>query len=123
MLSWWYGAGWIERIRLIQERIIRTIDYFSIGLLIKTLFSPFRQISAGKVDGPIALKWRAFVDRTVSRVIGAFVRTMIILIGCITIILYCVIGLITLVVWAIVPLFPFIGFLLFISGWVPIVWT
>ena len=122
MLSWWYGAGWLERIKLIQERIVRTVDYFSIGLLAKTLFSPFRQISAGKVSGPIAVKWRAFVDRTVSRVIGAFVRTFIILIGCITIILYCLVGLLTLVVWALVPLFPFIGFLLFISGWVPFSW-
>jgi len=123
MLSWWYSTGWIERARLIRERIDRSIDYFSIMLLLKTLFAPFRQISAGKVNGPLGVKWRAFIDRTISRVIGAFIRIIIIMIGCVTIALYCLVGLITLVVWAVVPLFPFIGFLLFISGWVPISWN
>ena len=123
MLSWWYSAGWIERAKLNRERIARTVDYFSINLLVKTLFSPFRQISAGKVNGPIGLKWRAFIDRTISRVIGAFIRSVIIVIGCVTITLYCVLGLITMVVWAFVPLFPIVGFILFISGWVPISWN
>lgn len=123
MLSWWYGSGWIERVKIIRERISRTIDYFSIQLLIKTLFSPFRQISAGKVSGPIAVKWRAFIDRSVSRVIGAFIRTFIILAGCVTILLYCLVGALTLVIWAIIPLLPFVGIVLFISGWVPISWT
>ena len=123
MLSWWYGAGWIERAKLIRERIARTVDYFSINLLLKTLFSPFRQISAGKVNGPIGLKWRAFIDRTISRIIGAFIRIVIIIIGCVTIAIYCVLGVITMAVWALVPLFPIIGFLLFISGWTPISWN
>ncbi len=122
MLSWWYGAGWIERAKLIRERIARTVDYFSITLLLKTLFSPFRQISAGKVNGPLGVKWRAFLDRTISRVIGAFIRIVIILIGAVTIVLYCMLGLVTLVVWATVPLFPIVGFILFISGWVPVSW-
>lgn len=123
MLSWWYGVGWIERAKLIRERMARTVDYFSITLLIKTLFAPFRQISAGKVNGPLGVKWRAFIDRTISRVIGALIRTIIILIGCVTITLYGLVGIVTMVVWAIVPLVPFIGFLLFISGWVPVSWN
>lgn len=123
MLSWWYGAGWIARAKLIRERIASTIDYFSISLLLRTLFSPFRQISAGKVNGPIGVQWRAFIDRTISRVIGAFVRIIIIVIGMVTITIYCVIGVMTMVVWAVIPLFPLIGFLFFISGWVPVLWT
>lgn len=123
MLSWWYGAGWIERAKLIRERIARTVDYFSINLLFSTLFSPFRQISASKVDGPIGVKWRALVDRTISRVIGAFIRSVIIVIGCVTIVLQSTVGLITILLWAVVPLFPVIGFIFFISGWVPFSWT
>ena len=120
LLSWWYGAGWRQRAMLIRERVARTVDYFSIDLLLKTLFAPFRQISAGKINGPIAVKWRAFVDRTISRVIGSIIRIFIILIGCVTIILYGVMGLATLVLWAIIPALPLIGFLLFISGWTPL---
>lgn len=120
LLSWWYGAGWRQRVMLIRERVARTVDYFSIDLLFKTLFAPFRQISAGKINGSIGVKWRAFVDRTISRIIGSIIRIFIILIGCVTIILYGVMGLATLVLWAIIPALPLIGFLLFISGWTPL---
>ncbi|MET0979649.1 MAG: hypothetical protein ABWX90_00140, partial [Candidatus Saccharimonadales bacterium] len=54
-LSWWYGAGWRQRLAMLRERLANTIDYFSIDLLARTLFSPFRQISAGKVNGPIGV--------------------------------------------------------------------
>lgn len=123
MLSWWYRAGWRQRVMLVQERMVRTVDYFSIDLLLKTLFAPFRQISAGKINGSLAVKWRAFIDRTISRVIGFIVRIFIILIGCMTIVFYGLIGIITLILWSVIPLLPVIGFLLFISGWVPIQWN
>ena len=47
LLGWWYGAGWRERARMIIERLAKAYDFFSLDLLIKTLFAPFRQISAG----------------------------------------------------------------------------
>lgn len=74
LLSWWYGAGWVAEAKRVRERIASTADYFSIDLLVKTLFSPFRQISAGKVNGPLGVKWRAFVDRLISRCIGALIE-------------------------------------------------
>lgn len=123
MLSWWYSRGWIDQALLVKERIARTMDYFSIDLLAKTLFSPYRQIGAGRVDGPIGVKWRAFVDRSVSRVIGAIVRFMLILAGVVAITIHGMIGLILLAMWWIVPLLPVIGLLLFISGWVPYSWN
>lgn len=120
ILSWWYGEGWVQRVGIVRERLARTLDYFSIGLLLKTLFSPYRQISAGSVDGPLGVKWRAFVDRTISRIIGAIVRMVIIIVGCGFIIIHSLVGALTLVLWFVVPLLPvLIGPLLFISGWVP----
>jgi hypothetical protein len=121
LLSWWYGAGWRQRFVLLKERLATTMDYFSIDLLAKTLFSPFRQISAGKVNGSLGVKMQAFFDRLVSRVIGAMVRSTIIVIGVGAIFLHSVIGLVVFVAWAFVPFLPLIGLLLFISGWVP--WT
>lgn len=122
MLSWWYGAGWKARALMIRERLEQTLDYFSIDILLRTLFSPYRQISAGQVSGPLAVKWRAFVDRTISRIIGAIVRTMIILIGSFTIVFYALLGVFVLLLWACLPLLPVVGFVLFISGWVPPLW-
>ncbi len=123
MLSWWYGIGWRRQVGQIRQRIARAVDYFSIEQLISTLFAPFRQISAGKVSGPLGVKWRAFVDRMVSRVIGAFVRLIIIIIGSIALLGYVIVGGLCLLVWPLVPILPIVGFLLFISGWTPIVWN
>jgi hypothetical protein len=94
-------------------------DYFSFDLLLKTLFAPFRQISAGRVRGPIGVQIRAWFDKLISRIIGGVVRSMVIVIGAVAMVVAAVIGLARIVLWPIVPLLPVIGFLLATSGWVP----
>jgi hypothetical protein len=119
ILSWWYGAGWRQRFMILKERLANTMDYFSIDLLVRTLFSPFRQISAGKVNGPLSVKMHAFFDRLISRMIGAMVRSFMIIFGALVIAVHSIIGVVTLVIWAVVPAFPLIGFMLFAAGWIP----
>jgi hypothetical protein len=117
LLRWWYGDGWRGRAQLIANRLDGTIDYFSIDLLLKTFFSPFRQISAGKVEGAIGVQMRALVDRLFSRVIGAAVRLILLIIGGVTIGAQLIVGLIILAGWAMVPILPLIGIILTIIGW------
>lgn len=119
LIQWWYGAGWRRRVKIMTTRVEGTIDFFSIALLLKTLFQPFRQISAGSVDGSIDAKMRAFADRLISRIIGAVVRTVIIIAGLVAIALHILIGLVLLVGWAFVPLLPVIGLGLTVMGWLP----
>ena len=119
MLSWWYGAGWRQRVVMLRERLARTVDYFSIDLLAKTLFAPFRQISAGRVNGPLGVKMQAFFDRLISRMIGMMIRSTMIVMGVGTIIVHSVLGLITVIMWAFIPLLPLVGVLMMLSGWVP----
>ena len=119
MLSWWYGAGWRQRVVMLRERLARTVDYFSIDLLAKTLFAPFRQISAGRVNGPLGVKMQAFFDRLISRMIGMMIRSTMIVMGVGTIIVHSVLGLITVIMWASIPLLPLVGVLMMLSGWVP----
>lgn len=120
LLGWWYTEGWKQRLSSLRERIAKTYDYFSIDLLVRSLFAPFRQISASRVDGPIALKWRAFLDRLISRIIGTVLRLFLIVIGTIAVIFFSMIGIIGVVVWAIIPLIPFIGGVMAIIGWTPV---
>ena len=119
-LSWWYGAGWKARLVDLRNQLVSSYDYFSIGLLISSLFAPFRQISAGKVRGPIGLQLRAFLDRQISRVIGAIVRTILIITGVVWLCVQAIIGALVIILWAIVPILPLIGFIAMLSGWVPI---
>lgn len=119
LLSWWYGAGWRQRFSILQERLANTMDYFSIDLLAKTLFAPFRQISAGQVNGSLSVKMHAFFDRLVSRTIGAMIRSTMIVVGLGVIFVHSFVGLVTFIAWAFIPLLPLIGILLAISGWIP----
>ncbi len=119
LLRWWYTIGWSQRARMIMDRLDSTMDYFSVGLLIRTLFSLFRQDGAGSVDGPLSVKMQAFVGRLISRCIGAMIRTTVLIFGVVTITLQALLGIVALGVWAVVPLLPIVGFVLMSSGWVP----
>src|SRR5207248_825056 len=109
LLRWWYTAGWRGRAQRVAMKLDGTIDYFSMDLLLKTLFSPFRQISAGRVDGSLEVKFRALIDKLFSRIIGAVVRLMLIVVGAMTIVLQTVIGLLLLILWGLLPLLPLVG--------------
>ena len=119
ILSWWYGSGWLSRVQMIKNRLVASIDFFSIELLASTLFAPFRQISAGAVVGPIGDQIRAFFDRLLSRVIGSFVRTFMIMFGLVAMFLQAVFGIFVLLFWLIIPLLPVIGLIMMVIGWVP----
>jgi len=118
-VSWWYGGGWIRRIQIIKARLIASADLFSVGLLLSTLFSPFRQISAGNVVGSVNDQVRAFFDKLLSCIIGAFVRIFMIMFGLITMFIQVIFGIVSLIFWLVIPLIPVAGLIMTVIGWVP----
>ncbi len=119
LLSWWYGAGWLQRARALKDRLAQTADSFSIGMLLMTLFAPFRQISAGAVKGTLVDRMRGFVDRTISRFVGAFMRTFVIIAGLLMLSLQAILYVSVLIIWPLVPLFPAVGLIMLLIGWTP----
>ena len=119
LLSWWYSTGIKEQLHRGMRRLASVFDYFSIDILIKTLFAPFRQISSGRVRGGLDVQFRAFVDRLISRLIGGFVRFFTIIIGLSALLLTVVILLISLIIWLVIPLAPIAGLIAMLGGWVP----
>ncbi len=119
LLQWWYGYGWLGEIRRIGRRLQSTAELFSIGQLATTLFSPFRQISAGQVGGSIGVQLRAFFDKLISRIIGAIVRSGTIIAGIVTITFQAIIGGVGLIVWLVLPTLPIVGLILFAIEWTP----
>lgn len=119
-ISWWYAKGWAWKAEQILQSLERTIDYFSLGLLLKTWFAPFRQIDAGKLkNASLEMRMRKFFDRTFSRFMGAMVRTVVMLIGVIVISVKAFFGLFVLIFWPIMPIFPVVAIFIFMSGWTP----
>ena len=118
-IIWWYSGGWILLARRLAVRLDGLRDYFSIGLLLTTLFAPFRQISAGGVSGGLDAQFRAFIDKTISRLIGAFIRLIVLIVGIVSIVVSAVLSLLALILWAFVPFLPIVGLVLMLTGWVP----
>lgn len=117
--SWWYGVGWFSLGRKVGGRINGVLKFFSVAQLAASLFAPFRQISAGQVQGPLGVQLRAWGDKQFSRVIGAIVRLMLIACGLIGALLYGVLGLAMLLVWPFLPVLPLVGLVLMLSGFRP----
>lgn len=118
LFSWWYTTAWKNLAQQIERRVDRCLDFFSVGLLFRTLFDPFRQISAGSVRGSMDVKMRAFADRSFSRVFGAFVRMLFIVLGLLTSAALIIAGFVQLILWPVVPFLPLIGIAGFALGWV-----
>ena len=119
ILSWWYKNGWADQIQTIKDRLESSADFFSLGQLVMTIFAPFRQISAQKISGSIGDQMRAFLDRTISRFVGAAVRILMIIFGLITMFFQTIFGVIVIVIWPIIPLFVVVGLIMMVIGWVP----
>ena len=114
LFSWWYTTGWLTLIQKASKKVESVLKFFSVPLLATSLFAPFRQISAGRVNGPLSVQLQAWGDRLFSRFIGAMVRSFLIVIGLLLVALMSAIGLIAAAVWPLLPLAPFVG--LFMIG-------
>lgn len=120
LLGWWYGSGWKKVGVILMQKAVTSEDYFSIDLLLKTLFSPFRQISADSGrGGTLGDKMRAAFDKLFSRAIGAVIRLILVLVGCLWLLVNIVIDLIIMLLWPLLPVLPVIGLVLALTGWVP----
>lgn len=110
LFSWWYTAGWTQLGARALNRIASVLDFFSVGLLLKSLFAPFRQISVGSVQGSLSVKLRAWGDKQISRAIGAMVRLTVILFGLLAMLMMCIVSVGLLLLWPLVPAMPIIVF-------------
>lgn len=120
LVTWWYGTGWRDQAELCGARLSRVSDRFSITLLLRSLFSPFRQISADDNYGPgLDAKVRAWLDKLISRCIGAMIRSVLILTGGVLLLFEVILAAVRLVAWPVLPIFPLLGIVLMTSGWIP----
>lgn len=121
LIKWWYGAGWLGQLDRAKLAFIKTADKFSIDLLIKTLFAPFRQISAGESGRDIGSKFAVFVDKLMSRTIGCVMRLTMIIVGTISMLLLAAVSLLRLAIWPLLPAMPVFGLILMSTVGAP--WT
>ena len=118
MFLWWYMHGWSVFIQKIRVHLTNIIDFFSMSSLLRTLFQPYRQISAetASADSSLDLRFHMFIDRLVSRFIGFTSRLVLLITGAIIIIFGGIVSLILIILWPVIPFMPVIGVLLAVIG-------
>jgi hypothetical protein len=103
LIEWWYGKGWKSANEHAQKRIQGAYRMFSIPILVRTLFSPWRRIITAPGAG-LDAHIRAAVDNLVSRVVGFVVRSMVLFVAMVTISVSTVVSILEVVIWPIVPI-------------------
>lgn len=101
--SWWYGRGWAQVAASFTARIHSVVDAFSVLQLIRTLFAPWRRIITYP-GASMQEKFRAWGDNVFSRVIGFFVRILVLIGAVISVIVVGVLTVIEIIIWPLLPI-------------------
>ncbi len=113
LIQWvfWYFIEMPKNILHSWKDIFRFyLNYFSIPLLLKTLFAPWRHNLLLYPKGfDIGKYFEIFISNLISRTIGAILRFFLILIGFFVEILIILAGVIMLFVWFVLPFCLILG--------------
>jgi len=101
LLSWWYSRGWAWVVERILGRFKVINEVFSVGILLRTLFAPWKQIQTAKTFQNF---FQSTLDNFISRMIGAVVRIGMLLTAMVLSLLVLTIGLALVIVWPMIPL-------------------
>ena len=101
--SWWYGRGWGQVAGSFRPRLRGVAQAFSVGQLLRTLFSPWRRIITYP-GASLADKWRAWGDNLFSRMIGFIVRLVVLIAGGLAMLLIVLLTAVETILWPLMPL-------------------
>lgn len=117
LIRWWYAEGLRKFIGRLGLKLVKITDFFSIGLLIKTLFTPFRLIdSYSAADNSLDGRVRAAIDKLIGRMIGGLIRTTVLVFGLVVILTTIIWSGVKIVAWLVAPFLPVVGAILFAMG-------
>jgi hypothetical protein len=102
-LSWWYGPGWQRLGQNTLRHIQRSYQGFSVSILLRTLFEPWRRIISTNSE-TIVDKFRSVIDNLISRCVGFVVRIFALIAAGIIIAGTAIFGAAAVLVWPLVPL-------------------
>lgn len=100
--QWWYSQGWTGSFQRLKHRLSSVTETFSVGILLRTLFSPWRRIITYP-GADLSAKLRAVGDNIVSRFVGFSVRIVVLLSALVLSVIVLLVSLFELVVWPLLP--------------------
>lgn len=99
---WWYQDGWRQLLRRSRRFMQTVIAVFSVSTLLRTLFSPWRQIISYR-DDSFGSGMRAALDNLISRFVGLSVRVIVLVAAAVIITLVGLGTLLVLIAWPLLP--------------------
>ena len=102
LFAWWYTRGWIAAAKNIGTLLKGVSRMFSIPILLRTLFAPWKRIITYP-GASLEAKMRAYGDNLVSRAIGFSVRVIVLITAVCASLGVLVAGTIGFILWPIVP--------------------
>ena len=100
--TWWYGRGLRDLISFLAGLLSYTKNMFSVSVLLKTLFSPWKKMVGARRPGLDGLKdWLA--DNLISRGIGLVVRIFMLLVFLVFLIVMLVASALVFIFWLGMP--------------------
>lgn len=115
LIAWWYGRGWLGTAQRLHRRFVRVSQMFSIPILLRTLFAPWRRIVTSPGPG-IDAQLRALGDNLVSRAVGFVVRVCVLIAASVLLVITGIVGLVEMVAWLVVPPMIIIAIALGVRG-------
>jgi hypothetical protein len=101
---WHYSNGIQDFFRVWGNFIWFFFNFFSITLLLGTLFSPFHRLDEGYAKGLYPSKWlETFIVNTLMRLIGACIRLFLIAVGCVALVATLGFGTLVFMAWIAAP--------------------
>lgn len=99
--KWWYGQGWAIVWHRSVARLRHVGQVFSVQLLLRTLFAPWRRISTSgrSLDGKI----QAAISNGVGRLVGFIVRLAVLLTALFVFVAFVIFGVCSVVLWPLIP--------------------
>ncbi len=110
-VMWHYSIAFRDITRVWTNFLWFFFNFFSLGLLAKSLFAPWRRIREEKGRGfSIERIAEAIVTNTVMRLVGFVMRLVILIIGTAVFLIVFWVGMVFYLVWALYPVVTVVSF-------------
>lgn len=109
IFGWWYSQGMREFLVYLKAFFLKITDLFSVKMLLRTFFAPWKRDIVSLEGLPFNLMMRVIIFNLVARLIGAVIKTFILFIYLFAMAIFLGLALFLVLIWLFLPLISIVG--------------
>jgi hypothetical protein len=103
-LFWHYCLAWLDIGRLYYHFVVATARFFSLHILIRTWWSPWRRLGEAYPQRFSPNEFlAALLVNTLMRLVGVVIRSVLLVVGVAATVVVALLGLVAIVLWLLLP--------------------